>query len=240
LSPTRGDSLHIGQLALTQLLKSNQMSDNSSQPKNDAALKTEQETSTPDAMARADSAAEEAVETSAIDLNTGKQSNDQGHKLRSKKSTGKKSAKKVAKKTAKKESKSDSSGERNQDKGQSNKAPRDDSSSHSQPRRGRTRGKGRQQQETATEPKVKLSRKLIAKRAWKIFVGEVTEEGLALITDKDARELSRRSLRVAEIYSREEAVSLAQERAEKKAPKVEKNSHKEEKSKQQEARAEKG
>ncbi|MBT7959121.1 MAG: hypothetical protein HN759_07280 [Akkermansiaceae bacterium] len=216
------------------------MSDNSSQPKNDAALKTEQETSTPDAMARADSAAEEAVETSAIDLNTGKQSNDQGHKLRSKKSTGKKSAKKVAKKTAKKESKSDSSGERNQDKGQSNKAPRDDSSSHSQPRRGRTRGKGRQQQETATEPKVKLSRKLIAKRAWKIFVGEVTEEGLALITDKDARELSRRSLRVAEIYSREEAVSLAQERAEKKAPKVEKNSHKEEKSKQQEARAEKG
>ncbi|HCC19730.1 MAG TPA: hypothetical protein DEP88_00570 [Verrucomicrobiales bacterium] len=216
------------------------MSDNSSQPNNDAAHKTEQKTSIPDAKPRADSVAAEAVETSAIESDTGKQSNDQGHKLRSKKSTGKKSAKKVAKKTAKKESKSDSPGERNQDKGQGNKATRDDSSSHSQPRRGRTRGKGRQQQEAATEPKVKLSRKLIAKRAWKIFVGEVTEEGLALITDKDARELSRRSMRVAEIYSREEAVSLAKERAEKKTPKVEKNSHKEEKSKQEEVRAEKG
>ena len=46
----------------------------------------------------------------------------------------------------------------------------------------------------------------MAKRAWKIFLGEVGEEGLALIADKDAREMARRSLRVAEIYSREEAV----------------------------------
>ncbi|MGB0993173.1 MAG: hypothetical protein ACPG32_11985, partial [Akkermansiaceae bacterium] len=56
------------------------------------------------------------------------------------------------------------------------------------------------------EPKVKLDKKLIAKRAWKIFHSEVSEEGLALINDKDARELARRSLRVAEIYSREEAL----------------------------------
>ena len=39
----------------------------------------------------------------------------------------------------------------------------------------------------------------------KFFLGEVGEEGLALIADKDAREMARRSLRVAEIYSREEA-----------------------------------
>ena len=52
---------------------------------------------------------------------------------------------------------------------------------------------------------MKLDSKLVAKRAWKIFLGEVNEEGLVLIADKDARELAKRSLRVAEIYSREEA-----------------------------------
>ena len=55
------------------------------------------------------------------------------------------------------------------------------------------------------EAKVKLDDKKVAQRAWKIFLGEVGEEGLALIADKDARELARRSLRVAEIYSQEEA-----------------------------------
>ena len=45
-------------------------------------------------------------------------------------------------------------------------------------------------------------------RAWKIFLGEVNEDGLALIDDKDARELARRSLRVAEIFTREEAAHL--------------------------------
>ena len=71
--------------------------------------------------------------------------------------------------------------------------------------RERGRGRGRQGKSQADEPKVKLDDKKVAKRAWKIFLGEVGEEGLALIADKDAREMARRSLRVAEIYSREEA-----------------------------------
>ncbi len=77
-------------------------------------------------------------------------------------------------------------------------------------------GRGNNRQDTAEEPKVKLDTKLVAKRAWKIFLGEVNEEGLALIADKDARELAKRSLRVAEIYSREEAVQLAKTRVNKK------------------------
>ena len=64
---------------------------------------------------------------------------------------------------------------------------------------------------------MKLDSKLVAKRAWKIFLGEVNEEGLVLIADKDARELAKRSLRVAEIYSREEAAqSQKLKQAEKK------------------------
>ena len=74
-----------------------------------------------------------------------------------------------------------------------------------QARRGRGRGRSRQEQAPQEDTKVKLDTKKVAKRAWKIFLGEVGEEGLALIADKDARELARRSLRVAEIYSREEA-----------------------------------
>ena len=71
--------------------------------------------------------------------------------------------------------------------------------------RERGRGRGRQGKSQGDEPKVELDDKKVAKRAWKIFLGEVGEEGLALIADKDAREMARRSLRVAEIYSREEA-----------------------------------
>jgi len=72
------------------------------------------------------------------------------------------------------------------------------------------RGRGRQGKSQANEPKVKLNDKKVAKRAWKIFLGEVGEEGLALIADKDARELARRSLKIAEIYSQEEAAIYKQ------------------------------
>ena len=67
------------------------------------------------------------------------------------------------------------------------------------------RSRGRQGKSQADGPKVKLDGKTVTKRAWKIFLGEVGEEGLALIGDKDARELARRSLKIAEIYSQEEA-----------------------------------
>ena len=38
------------------------------------------------------------------------------------------------------------------------------------------------------------------RRAWKIFLGEVTEEGLALMDDRTAAEASRRAFRVAELF----------------------------------------
>lgn len=77
------------------------------------------------------------------------------------------------------------------------------------------RGRGRQGKSTAVESRIKLDEKKVANRAWKIFLGEVGEEGLALITDKDARELARRSLKIAEIYSREEEMLLQQAQANK-------------------------
>lgn len=52
-------------------------------------------------------------------------------------------------------------------------------------------------------PRPKLDGEEVAKKAWKIFLAEVSEEGLALIGDQDARELSRRSFRLAEIFLEE-------------------------------------
>lgn len=43
------------------------------------------------------------------------------------------------------------------------------------------------------------------RRAWKIFLGEVTEEGLALMDDRTALEASRRAFKVAEIFLLEAA-----------------------------------
>lgn len=118
----------------------------------------------------------------------------------------KKAVKKSAKKAAKKSSPSAPKGDA--DTAKDDQVSEDTQSARKQPRRGRVRGKGRQLQEQPKEPKPKLDQQKIAKRAWKIFLGEVNEEGLVLIADKDARELARRSLRVAEIYSHEEALAL--------------------------------
>jgi hypothetical protein len=46
---------------------------------------------------------------------------------------------------------------------------------------------------------------LLAKRAWKIYLAEISEEGVALVGDGDARELSRRCFRLAEIFLEEQA-----------------------------------
>ena len=43
------------------------------------------------------------------------------------------------------------------------------------------------------------------RRAWKIYLGEVTEEGLALMDDRTAAEASRRAFRVAELFLTEAA-----------------------------------
>lgn len=51
-----------------------------------------------------------------------------------------------------------------------------------------------QQQRNPADPKE------LATKAWKIFLAEVSEEGVSLISDHDARELSRRCFRLAEIF----------------------------------------
>lgn len=58
------------------------------------------------------------------------------------------------------------------------------------------------QQQQAQRPKV--DPELLAKFAWKIYLSEVSEEGIALINDNDAREISRRCFRLAEIFLEEQ------------------------------------
>ncbi len=52
---------------------------------------------------------------------------------------------------------------------------------------------------------MKLDAEQLAKFAWKIYLAEVSEEGVALVGDNDARELSRRCFRLAEIFLEEQA-----------------------------------
>lgn len=45
----------------------------------------------------------------------------------------------------------------------------------------------------------------VVKMAWKIYLAEVSEEGVALIGDQDAKDLSRRCFRLAEIFIEEQS-----------------------------------
>ena len=56
-----------------------------------------------------------------------------------------------------------------------------------------------------TVSRVKVDPETLARKAWKIFLAEVSEEGVALIGDQDARELARRCFRLAEIFIEEQA-----------------------------------
>lgn len=53
-------------------------------------------------------------------------------------------------------------------------------------------------------PRSKVDSEMLAKLAWKIYLAEVSEEGVALIGDNDAKELSRRCFRLAEIFMEEQ------------------------------------
>jgi hypothetical protein len=46
---------------------------------------------------------------------------------------------------------------------------------------------------------------LLAKFAWKIYLAEISEEGVALVGDNDARDLARRCFRLAEIFLDEQS-----------------------------------
>ena len=64
--------------------------------------------------------------------------------------------------------------------------------------RNRNRDNAQQQQQPQATPQV--DKEELVRRAWKIFLGEVTEEGLALMDDRTAAEASRRAFRVAELF----------------------------------------
>lgn len=55
------------------------------------------------------------------------------------------------------------------------------------------------------QARVKIDPELLTKMAWKIYLAEVSEEGVALIGDQDAKDLSRRCFRLAEIFIEEQA-----------------------------------
>ncbi|NJM36681.1 MAG: hypothetical protein HC845_01725 [Akkermansiaceae bacterium] len=52
--------------------------------------------------------------------------------------------------------------------------------------------------------RAKIDPEQLSKMAWKIYLAEVSEEGVALISDGDARDLSRRCFRLAEIFIEEQ------------------------------------
>ncbi len=54
------------------------------------------------------------------------------------------------------------------------------------------------------QPRPKIDSEQLSKMAWKIYLAEVSEEGVALIGDGDARDLSRRCFRLAEIFIEEQ------------------------------------
>ncbi len=53
-------------------------------------------------------------------------------------------------------------------------------------------------------PRSKVDPEILTKMAWKIYLAEVSEEGVALIGDNDAKDLSRRCFRLAEIFVEEQ------------------------------------
>ncbi|MCX6876339.1 MAG: hypothetical protein NTW21_21400 [Verrucomicrobia bacterium] len=58
-------------------------------------------------------------------------------------------------------------------------------------------------------PRKQVDPEALARKAWKIFLAEVSEEGVALIGDQDARELARRCFRLAEIFIEEQTRRLS-------------------------------
>lgn len=77
-------------------------------------------------------------------------------------------------------------------------------------RRKRRRNRNRNREDNNREPQQnQLSPRVdpeeLTRRAWKIFLGEVTEDGLAFMDDRTAAEASRRAFKVAEIFLLEAA-----------------------------------
>ena len=74
------------------------------------------------------------------------------------------------------------------------------SNSRRKRRRNRNRNRENAQQPQQPQATSQVDPQELVRRAWKIFLGEVTEEGLALMDDRTAAEASRRAFRVAELF----------------------------------------
>jgi hypothetical protein len=64
---------------------------------------------------------------------------------------------------------------------------------------------GQPQRQQPQAPRPKLDPDQLAHFAWKIYLSEVSEEGVALVSDADAKELARRCFRLAEIFLEEQS-----------------------------------
>lgn len=76
-------------------------------------------------------------------------------------------------------------------------------------RRGRSDGS-----ESVSRPKLQVDPEVLSKAAWKIYLAEISEEGVALIGDKDAKELAKRCFRLAEIFLEERSRQCERETSE--------------------------
>jgi len=72
---------------------------------------------------------------------------------------------------------------------------------------GREKGgsKGGSNNRRKPQPRAKHNSEALAKKAWKIYLAEISEEGVALVADQDAQELSKRCFRLAEIFLDEQS-----------------------------------
>lgn len=67
-----------------------------------------------------------------------------------------------------------------------------------------TRRRQQEQARREAEDRARLPMDDLCKKAWEVYIAEVSEEGVELFPDNDARELARRSFRLAEIFLMEE------------------------------------
>ena len=74
----------------------------------------------------------------------------------------------------------------------------------SEPESGKDDRQQSRQQQRPQQQRRRPDPEKVANKAWEIFLAEVSEEGVALIGDNDARELSRRCFRLAEIFIEEQ------------------------------------
>ena len=67
-----------------------------------------------------------------------------------------------------------------------------------------TRRREQERQRREAEDRARMPIDDLCRKAWDIYLAEVSEEGVELFPDNDARELARRSFRLAEIFLQEE------------------------------------